>query len=300
MAADDRLERAMSDRLHAWLDPAAGPHPRWSDSPAALAVAGDGAVRLPTRRVPRLGLLMAAAVALALLVAGLILAGGRTETHPPSITPDRGLVAPPSAEATDDNVAPSSIVGRGRARPHPAPPPRRARPAGRIAGTVDPRGQVDGIRTVELNGWDGHVIMSRSCTRSTPSSGSPSLLPRPPFVTDSGQTVHVRGTAFFRLTLRGLTRQTWLAHGHDRRRGPCLRFTPHGGAPDRRDAAAFACRANALPNDGPGRDSTETWIIGLEQPACLDVHVMSLAGYSDDSRDNTIVVPFGPVPSPSG
>ena len=57
MAADDRLERAMSDRLHAWLDPAAGPHPRWDSSPAALAVATEAPGRLPFRRVPRLGLL---------------------------------------------------------------------------------------------------------------------------------------------------------------------------------------------------------------------------------------------------
>ena len=70
MAADDRLERAMSDRLHAWLDPAAGPHPRWDSSPAALAVAADGAGRLPTRRVPRLGLLLAAAIALACWLPG--------------------------------------------------------------------------------------------------------------------------------------------------------------------------------------------------------------------------------------
>lgn len=297
MAADDRLERVMSDRLHDWLDPVAGPHPRWSDSPAALAVAGDGAVRLPTRRVPRLGLLMAAAVALALLVAGLILAGGRTETHPPSITPDRGLVAPPSAEATETtSPRPASSDEAGQVSPGPAATPCTTRWS--HEGTVDPRGQVDGIWTVELNGWDGHVNVTFGHSIDTVERIS--IAPADPsFVNESGRTVHVRGTAFFRLTLRGLTRRTWNSPADMIAGEPVGPFTRTVELPIA-EMQRIRVPREALPNDGPKGDSTETWIIGLEQPACIDVQVMSLAGYSDDSQDNTIVVRFGPVPLPSG
>ena len=155
MAADDRLERAMSDRLHAWLDPAAGPHPRWDSSPAALAVATEAPGRLPFRRVPRLGLLLAAAIALVLLAAGLALVGGRTEVHPPSFTPDGGLVTLPSAAATTTPSTQARTVRRRRPRPprprSTSPPALRHRVVAsrdRVAERADGRHPDHGVRRI--------------------------------------------------------------------------------------------------------------------------------------------------------
>ena len=151
MAADDRLERAMSDRLHAWLDPAAGPHPRWDSSPAALAVATEAPGRLPFRRVPRLGLLLAAAIALALLAAGLALVGGRTEVHPPSFTPDGGLVTLPSAAAPSTRPVPSDNAGRPSPAPAASPPTcldRVVASRDRVAERADGRHPDHGVRRI--------------------------------------------------------------------------------------------------------------------------------------------------------
>jgi hypothetical protein len=114
---------------------------------------------------------------------------------------------------------------------------------------------------------------------------------RPPFGTSPGRTVRVGGAAFLKLTISGLTRST-----------DNVPDDMKASAPSRSASVAFPIvemrrsqkPRSASPIVGPGAESTETWIIGLDHPACLTVTTMRLEGYGNtDPGDNAVVVDFG-------
>ena len=123
---------------------------------------------------------------------------------------------------------------------------------------------MDGIRTTEFDGSEGRLVMA--FLHPFDAVARISIAPTaPPFVTDHGKTVRVAGSAFYRLTLQGLTRQT--GSPTDMVAGAVVpHFTPTVALPIA-EMRRIRTPRERLAVDGPGRDSTEVWIIGLEQPA---------------------------------
>jgi hypothetical protein len=296
MAADERLERHLSSALHAWLDPAAGPHPSWLDSPVSLAVAAGRADRPGTRRVPRTALLLAAAIAIGIAIVGFALVGGRLQAPPPTIGPDRGVVVRPSTEP-GTTPAPTSAPSPDAGRPAAAPPTATCLTEWSHRGTVSPVGLVDGIRTVEFEGSEGSLLLA--FMHPIDSVARIAIGPaQPPFVTDHGRTVEVAGSAFYRLTLRGLTRPT-TDSPPDMVAGEAVRPFTRTVEPPIAEARRIRTPREALPVDGPKGDSTEVWIIGVDRPSCLRVETGVDTTYvARSDGDNVVIVHFDPRPTP--
>ena len=298
MAADDRIERGLSAGLHAWLDPAALPHPHWDGSPAQQAVASaDLPAARPRRRPAWTIVLVAAALVLLALVA--LWAGGRLEQHPPIVPPRNGLVANPTAISPTPSAtpAPSAASDRASSSPDQSGDGSAAPCLTQWShdGAISPAGLVDGIR-VDVFSGEGELVLAFGHTID--SVQRISIAPTQPlFVTPAGNHVHVAGSAFYQLTLRGLTRPTpvdldMVQGVHE---PPYLPTVSAPIAEMRRIRTPRVSR----PVDGPKGDSTETWIIGLDEPECLVVRTVRTAvDLHDEPGDNTVVIAFDPPPLP--
>ena len=220
--------------------------------------------------------------------------GGRTEVHPPSFTPDGGLVTLPSAAATTTpSTRPASSDDASLGSPAPVASPPACVAEWSHRGTVSPKGLMDGIRTTEFDGSEGRLVMA--FLHPFDAVARISIAPTaPPFVTDHGKTVRVAGSAFYRLTLQGLTRQS--GSPTDMVAGAVVpHFTPTVALPIA-EMRRIRTPRERLAVDGPGRDSTEAWIIGLEQPSCLRIGTYSNPGLSEGGTgDNVVTVAFEPV-----
>ena len=155
---------------------------------------------------------------------------------------------------------------------------------------------MDGIRTMEFDGSEGRLVMA--FLHPFDAVGRISIAPTaPPFVTESRQDGPGCGFRVLRLTLQGLTRQT--GSPTDMVAGAVVpHFTPTVALPIA-EMRRIRTPRERLAVDGPGRDSTEVWIIGLEQPSCLRIgDVMSDPGLSEGGTgDNVVTVAFEPVSS---
>jgi hypothetical protein len=278
MAIDERFEARLSGVLHAFLDPAVGPHPRWEGSPASEMVRTGPSVVRATRRPDRGLLLVAALLAVVLIVGGIVAVGGllRRPTPPPSPSPSQPAV-----------VAPPSTISAPTASPSTAP---TATPTACITewsfhGTASPKGLVDGVRIDEFSG-DGTLAMVFGHPIDTVRSMS--ITPtQPPFVNSAGRTVTVRGKAFYRLTIVGLNRPTQVNDNIGRRFSPPYR---NAVGPPLTNLRRVQTPRVSSPSGGPMPDSVEVWIIGLERQECLDVTTRAGVGYSGEPGDDAIIV----------
>ena len=111
----------------------------------------------------------------------------------------------------------------------------------------------------------------------------------PPFRTSTGTRVNVAGSAFFRLTIEGLTRPTPVNDRMvaDKHTPP---YFPTVGLPVE-EMRRLRKPINASPNAGPGRNSTEVWVIGVTGPSCIRVRT-ARQSYTDEPGDNALVVDF--------
>ena len=279
MAVDDRLEARVAGALHAYLDPAVGPHPRWNDSPAAEIVRTGPPVVRVARRSDRTMLLVAAVLGTLLIVGGLVAGGALLRRPTPTPTPSpslRAVVPPPtttpSPNASEPTAAPSSS-------------PKACVTHWSYEGTASPKGLADGVRIDEFSGQGtlfkafGHPIDTVRRIELAPTE--------PPFVNSAGKTVTVRGNAFYKLTIQGLHRATQVNDNIGRHTVGPYRDTVASPI-----AAMRRVRAPRLssPLDDPGPGSTEIWIIGLERPECLNVTTRGGFGYSGEPGDDAVLV----------
>jgi hypothetical protein len=302
MAADERFERGLSAALHGYLDPAAAPHPRWTGSPAQLAVAGDTAVaRRPDRRVSRTAVLLAAAVAVAVLLAALVVVGARLGQPSPPIPPPQGLVVPPSeapSRAPSVEPTPSTAVVR------PSPSADTATLAECVTrwshtGAYPPGGLMDGTFAWRIEGPEGslHMDFLNAIDTVRQITIAPAT---PPFRGGHGKDMTIAGGAFFKLTIRGLTRATENTDDDmkatETKRGPGWTWV----GPPIAEARRIRTPRQAYPKVVPQGDSTEVWIIGVDGPSCLEVTTYHDPTFEEVAQpgDNSISVAFVPAPTP--
>ena len=203
------------------------------------------------------------------------------------------MTLPSAAATTTPSTRPAPSDDAGRASPAPATSPPACVTEWSHRGTVSPKGLMDGIRTTEFDGSEGRLVMA--FLHPFDAVARISIAPTaPPFVTDHGKTVRVAGSAFYRLTLQGLTRQT--GSPTDMVAGAVVpHFTPTVALPIA-EMRRIRTPRERLAVDGPGRDSTEVWIIGLEQPSCLRIGTYANPGLSEGGTgDNVVTVAFEPV-----
>ncbi len=302
MAADDRFETALADALHRYLGAAAGPDARWSDAPISTAVA---VTEPPQTRRPTLGrstLLIAAALALIALMTALVVGGQLQRQEPPK--PPNGLIIGPSIDLATASPSPSPAISPTPSNAKTSPAPSVAVPVSTCltswshAGSLVPPGPeltvaqwwrkfglADGIRTVVFEAPEGGfwMVFGHSIETVRGISIAPT---EPPFTTGTGHDVKVRGTAFLKVTLRGLTRSTYpedLVRGH-------ITHGPGGPSIDPPVVEMRKIRGG----------TTETWIVGLDHPVCLTVTTSHETGYgSDDPGANSVFIHLDPRPSPS-
>jgi len=298
MAAEDRFERGLSAVLHASLDLAKGPHPRWPGSPAQLVVTEDASVVRTGRRVSRAAVLLAAAVAIA-LVAALVVAGGRLHATPPVPTPNGLVVAPSQAPRATEPPTPSdrprpSAVVEGPS-PSPVASPRTCLTRWSHSGAYPPGGLMDGSFAWRIDGAEGQLTMI--FLNAIDTVRQISITPaNPPFRGPTGRTLQIAGTAFYRLTLRGLTRATEDTDDDmkatETKRGPGLTFVVPPIAEARR--IHEPARVSRTPYQ------TEVWIVGIDRPSCLEVGTYSNGSFEEvpQAGDNVITVAFVPAPNP--
>jgi len=300
MAADPRFEQRVHRDLHGWLDAAVGPHPNWADAPAARRILEHGgAGDASPRRFPRSTLLLAAAVALGTTIGALVVGGGFHGDDRPTSTNPLGVIASEAPVPTGPSPSPSSVAIVATT-PTPSTSSTSCATSWSSTGTKSPKGLTDGIRIDDLGSDAGGPLML-SFGHPLDTVQRVSIAPAdPPFVNGKGDKVTVAGEAFFKLSLRGLTKPTTIAPADMVADRPVGRFTRTVASPIVEMRRVLTPRSR-LPVDGPGAGSNEVWIIGLEHPACLRVRTarVGLIG-ADDPGDNTLLVNFDPAPSPAG
>jgi len=290
MAVDRRFEDGLRDELKAVLGSASGPHPSWAEAPARRrvtdAAANRGGVRRPTT------LLIAAALALTALTGAFIAGGGLERAVAPTPSPTQPVAITDSSPSSGFLApSPSSSVS-----PAPTASPGVCSTQWSSDGTVDPKGMPDGIRVDLFDPSEGSLLVA---------FGHPLYFVRsiaieaaaPPFKTATGAAVAIRGSSFYRLTLRGLTKTT-AAPDDILPRSPGLAPGPGGvvaGTP-MAELRKLQAAPYSRPVDGPKKDSTEVWIIGLQAPMCLDVHTVLDPIDSEQRGPNALLIRFYPRP----
>jgi len=289
MVVDPALEQRLRRDLRAQLDGAVGPHPAWADSPVAQRIRDEGSGAPADRRRARrtMPLLLAAALS-GVVLAGVLMVGGalqqRTE-NPPS--------DPPTTSPTTPSPSPSVAVVVTAPSPSPSAPVCDT--TWIHAGTRSPVGLVDGIRIDEFDGSEGELFMQLPHGLDTVKR----ILVEParlPFRSSTGAKVTVAGSAFFQLTIDGLTKPTAV---NDRMLAGKL------SPPFRNGVSAPIAEMRRLrkpvyrsPLVGPGRNATEVWAIGLTKPSCITVRTARDPYIGDDPGDNVLIVHFEPIRNP--
>jgi len=290
MVADPMLEQRLRQDLRAQLDGAVGPHPTWAESPVARRIREDGVDGLADRRrIRRSTLLLAAAVSVVALTGALVVGGTfqqRTQ-NPPAVPPTPS----PSVAASLAAVVPEPSTG-----PLATPSAALCQTSWSHTGTKSPVGLVDGVRIDEFGGG-GELFMLFPHGLDTVQR----ILiepAQPPFRTSAGTRVNVAGSAFFRLTIDGLTKPTpvddrMVAGKH----APPYLPTVSLPIAEMRRLWKPAYRS---PIVGPGRHSTEVWAIGLSGPSCIRVRTARDGYTADEPGDNVLIIHFdaNPVRNP--
>jgi hypothetical protein len=271
MAVDDPFESRLSGALHRLLDAEAGPHPRWTDAPAAARIAaGDG---LGGRRVGRdegrsgrATLLLLAAALVVAIVGGTVLVGGRLPgwlrlAVGPGPTPSPSLFAPaPSPTPTASPIpsmtpTPGPTSTPGPTEPSPSasatPPTSGCASGGTLAGTATTPVTISDVRVGAHPGYD-RIVFEITDSALRPQVA---IVPaEPPFTMDaSGQDVDVNGKTYLRITLHDAAGPNLTEATYDQRPGyPIL---------------------TELRNTGDF-EGVQTWIAGLTGPACVRVSTL--------------------------
>lgn len=292
MAADTGFEARLRSDLRDALDAVTGPHPGWATSPAAQAIRAGGpdAETQPRGRGPLL--LIAAAIGLVAVAGAVAAGGGSRRTDSPG--PTAPAVAVVSTISPSDHVS-SATAPAASAMASSATTSPTCATSWSSTGTKDPKGLADGIRTVELDGFEGKLLIAFGHPLDTVQGIS--IAPtEPPFVDSAGTTHRVAGTSFLRLTMKGLTRATQDTPA-DMVAGQVVAHFTRTVEPPITEMRRIEVPKERLPTIGPKDHSTEAWIIGLDYPACVDVRTVRETGYGpDEPGDNAIVVSFPPRP----
>ncbi len=295
MAVDHGFEGRLRRELHASLDSAVGPHPWWTDSPAAWRIRdeGDAGAAAAARRLPRSTLLIAAAVT-AVALTGVLVVGG--SLRPLSATPPPSVMPAVVASVASPSASPSAEV----AVAEPSTP--SARPASEEPclttwthhGTYPAGGLQDGSFLWRLEGDGGQLHME--FLNSIDTVKEISIVPVDPPLRDSaGRAVHADGTAFFKLVIDGLTRATEITRDdmkpNDVLNGPGSTIVGHPIAEVRR---------LYKPKQVVGTPTQhEIWLIGVDFPACLSVRTSPTGLYEvPQPGDNVVTVSFSPIARP--
>ena len=287
MAVDRSFERTLAERFHRDLDAAVGPHPQWAGSPAALKIQDEPrAAVTPRRRVSWATVLLAAAVAAALIGTGLLIAGGLQQRSLPGPSASPAAVVPalsPSPATPTPQASTSPSAG-----PSATPLAVACQTSWTHTGTTSPVGLVDGIRVDAFDGAGGELVFVFGHPLDTVKRIQ--IEPaEPPFRTSTGTRVNVAGSVFFLLTIEGLTKPTPV----DDRMVPGKHtppYLPTVGLPIA-EMRRLTKPAYGSPNAGPGRKSTEVWVIGMTGPSCIRVRT-ARESYTDELGDNALVVAF--------
>jgi hypothetical protein len=279
MAADLRFEQQLRGELRSFLGSVDGPHPVWADAPAAASLAEDvvrptGGARRPSRAL----VLLAAVVAIALVGAALV-AGGAFRPSPGPI-PSNPIVLPPATSPSDVAiVAPSATI-----QPSASP----CVTSWSHSGTYPAGGLQDGSFLWDLSGEGGHLYLK--FLNSIDTVRQITIAPASPQFHDrTGKVAEIAGTAFFKLTIRGLTRATEIA------RDDMLADEQLPGFAGIVQHPIAEARRVVKPKQVLGTPTrTEVWLIGVDFPACLSVRTVREADAYEVPQpgDNIMLVTF--------
>jgi hypothetical protein len=282
--ADQLFEQQLRGHLHQALDAATGPHPIWADAPAAALVATDDRRPVARDRRPSRMLVVLAAGLAATLVGLAVLAGGvlRSAPVPP---PENGVRLPVSMPSPTVSQSESAVVPPSAVEPSPSPCVTQWS----HRGSYPKGGLQDGSFLWRLDGDGGQLAMTFLNSIDTVKEISIVPVSAPPLRDAAGRTVHVDGSAFFKLVIEGLTRATQMTRddmkAEEQRHGPTTTV---------QHPIAEARRLNK-PRQVLGTPTqNEIWIIGVDYPACLSVRTLRDTSLYEVPQpgDNIILVSF--------
>ena len=277
MAADDSFERRLATGLHDLLDGETPPHPTWSDAPAAQRPTGRPVLVAGPRRSALW--LIVAAVLVALVGTMLAVAGGRLPLGPTAVlTPSPTSATPsptlatPSASPTTPTPSPTGVLPP----PSPAESQTCATRFSDAGLTTDPSNPLRDVAVTSFPGYDRVTFqagLAYSGITVEPASA--------PFTDASGKPVTIVGRAFYSITLDHAATDK-LATSELDQTGP--------GALVRELVAV---------DDGTGVSQASRWIVGLSDPACVDVAWAKAGSGQAFTVDFTSALAFTPVSGPT-
>ena len=265
MAVDDPFEARLTSTLHRLLDAETGPHPRWSDAPAAARIYGLGEAsgrrgdRRGERRSGRVTLLLLAAALVVAIVGGTVLVGGRLPSWlrlsvgpGPTASPSIVLPTPTSAQTASPSLSQPTPTPSGSSSSAAPSPTAGCASSATLAGTATTPVTISDVRVGTHPGYD-RIVFDIADSGLRPDV---QVVPaEPPFTMDaSGQAVFVSGTTYLRITLHDAAGPNLTEAAYDQRPGyPIL---------------------TELRNTGDF-EGVQTWIAGLTGPACVQVSTLS-------------------------